>query len=176
MIFFSLNRFALSAALAVALVGVSPIGAQARASNQTSATAGREAAAPIAIPSSVAQLILIRDALTAFNHANLTGNYSVLQALGSQNFRTANPTVKLTKLFAPFRTNFINISPTLFLNPALARQPFIENGRLRLIGTFPSKPMAVNFDLLFEQSDLQWKLFGLSVSLVPASQAEAPRQ
>jgi hypothetical protein len=129
----------------------------------------------MAMPSSVAQLILIRSALTAFNHANLTGNYSVLQALGSQNFRTANPTVKLAKLFVPFRTSLVDISPTLFLNPALSRQPVIENGRLRLVGTFPSKPMAVSFDLLFEQSDLQWKLFGLSVSLVPASPAQAPR-
>jgi hypothetical protein len=129
----------------------------------------------MAMPSSVAQLILIRSALTAFNHANLTGNYSVLQALGSQNFRTANPTVKLAKLFVPFRTSLVDISPTLFLNPALSRQPVIENGRLRLVGTFPSQPMAVSFDLLFEQSDLQWKLFGLSVSLVPASPAQAPR-
>jgi hypothetical protein len=129
----------------------------------------------MAMPSSVAQLILIRSALTAFNHANLTGNYSVLQALGSQNFRTANPTVKLAKLFVPFRTSLVDISPTLFLNPALSRQPVIEHGRLRLVGTFPSQPMAVSFDLLFEQSDLQWKLFGLSVSLVPASPAQAPR-
>jgi hypothetical protein len=129
----------------------------------------------MAMPSSVAQLILIRSALTAFNHANLTGNYSVLQALGSQNFRTANPTVKLAKLFVPFRTSLVDISPTLFLNPALSRQPVIENSRLRLVGTFPSQPMVVSFDLLFEQSDLQWKLFGLSVSLVPASPAQAPR-
>jgi hypothetical protein len=83
--------------------------------------------------------------------------------------------VKLAKLFVPFRTSLVDISPTLFLNPALSRQPVIENGRLRLVGTFPSKPMAVSFDLLFEQSDLQWKLFGLSVSLVPASPAQAPR-
>jgi len=171
---FSFNRFAVSA-LTIALVSVSPACAQARASNQPSSTAGRSQAAPMAMPSSVAQLILIRSALTAFNHANLTGNYSVLQALGSQNFRTANPTVKLAKLFVPFRTSLVDISPTLFLNPALSRQPVIENGRLRLVGTFPSQPMAVSFDLLFEQSDLQWKLFGLSVSLVPASPAQAPR-
>ena len=172
---FSLNRFAVTA-LSIALVSVSPVFAQARRTNQPSSTAGRNQAAPMAVPSSVAQLILIRSALTAFNHANLTGNYSVLQSLGSRNFQTANPPEKLAKLFGPFRTNLVDISPTLYINPTLSRQPVIENGRLRLVGAFPSQPMAVNFDLLFEQSDLQWKLFGVTVSLVPASPAQAPSQ
>jgi len=175
MAFSSLNRSAV-AALAIALVSVSPVFAQARASTQPSSSAGRRPAAPMAIPTPAAQLILIRSSLIAFNHANITGNYNVLQALGSQNFRTANPPEKLAKLFLPFRTNSVDISPTLVLNPALSRQPVIENGRLRLVGSFPSQPMAVSFDLLFEQSNLQWKLFGVSVSLVPASQAQAPRQ
>ena len=174
MVFAPLIRSAV-AALAIALVSVSPVSAQARPSTQPSSTAGRNQAAPMAIPTPVAQLILIRSSLTAFNHANITGNYSVLQALGSQNFRTANSPEKLAKLFLPFRTNLVDISPILFLNPDLSRQPVIENGRLRLVGTFPSQPMAVSFELLFEQSKLQWKLFGVSVSLVPASQRE-PRQ
>jgi hypothetical protein len=170
---FSLNRFAVSA-LAIALVSVSPVFAQARRNNQPSSTANRSPAASMAVPSSTAQLLLIRNALTAFNHANLTGNYSVLQSLGSRNFQTANPPEKLANLFGPFRTNLVDISPILYINPTLSRQPVIENGRLRLVGAFPSQPMAVNFELLFEQSDLQWKLFGVSVSLVPASPAQAP--
>jgi hypothetical protein len=43
---FSFNRFAVSA-LTIALVSVSPVCAQARASNQPSSTAGRSQAAPI---------------------------------------------------------------------------------------------------------------------------------
>lgn len=170
------NHFAVSAALAIALVGVSPVCAQTRAANQNGSSAGRGAPVANAVPSPVAQLILIRDALTAFNHANVTGNYSVLRALGSANFRAANSADRLTQLFAPFRTNSVNLSPTLYLNPALSRPPFIENGRLRLVGSFPSQPMAVNFDLIFEPSEQQWKLFGVAVSLAPAAQPAAPRQ
>lgn len=176
MMFFPRNHLALSAALAIALVGASPSGAQTRASNQNSPPGTRGAGAANPVPTPVAQVILIRDALTAFNHANMTGNYSVLRALGSPNFRSANSVERLTQLFAPFRTNSVNLSPTLYLNPALSRQPVIENGRLRLVGSFPSQPMAVNFDLVFEPFEQQWKLFGVAVSLAPAAQSAAPRQ
>jgi hypothetical protein len=120
--------------------------------------------------------MLIRDALTAFNQANLTSNYSVIQALGSVNFRTANSPERLSQLFAVYRTNKVNLAPILYLNPTLLRPAALENGRLKLAGSFPSNPMTVNFDLTFEPSEGQWKLFGISVTLEPAQKPVPARK
>ena len=50
---------------------------------------------------------------------------------------------------------------------------------LRLTGAFPTRPLQINFDLLFQNVGGQWRLFGISVATpqVPAqpSQAEAPK-
>ncbi len=125
------------------------------------------------LPSPEAMLILIRASLVALSQANVTNNYTVLNALGSATFRTANPPQQLATIFAPFRTNRIDLSPVVYLNPQLSVQPKLENGRMRLVGIFPSRPMQVNFDLSFEPDQGSWKLFGLGVNLTPAP-APAP--
>ena len=108
---------------------------------------------------------MIRSSLVALAHANQTGNYSVLNALGSANFRAANPPANLAQTFANYRTNRIDLSPILYLAPQLSYQPAIQDGRLRLTGFFPSQPMRVNFDLSFEPEQGGWRLFGISVNL-----------
>jgi hypothetical protein len=122
-------------------------------------------AARLAVPPPEAMVILIRSSVVALSHANLTNNYSVLTGLGSQTFRAANSPARLAQIFAPFRSNNIDMNPVVDFKPQLTQQPAIENGRLRLIGYFPTQPMQVNFDLTFEPNDGVWKLFGLSVNL-----------
>jgi hypothetical protein len=129
------------------------------------------------VPSSEAMVILIRSSIVALSHANVTNNYSVLNALGSESFRAANPPARLAQLFAPFRTNNIDMNPVVYVTPQLIKAPAIENGRLHLIGLFPTQPMQVNYDLMFEPSRGSWKLFGLSVNLArtaAAATAAAP--
>ncbi len=46
---------------------------------------------------------------------------------------------------------------------------------LRLTGFFPTKPLQINFDLLFQNVAGQWRLFGISVS-TPAAQQPATSQ
>lgn len=111
------------------------------------------------------ELMLVRDALSAFNHANITNNYSVMHALGSSSFRDRYVGERLAQLFAVYRVNKVNLAPVLYLSPALTRPAVIENGRLRLEGSFPSKPMKTKFDLTFEISEGLWKLCGISVTL-----------
>ncbi len=129
-------------------------------------------AAPVAqkiqMPPPEAMIIMIRSSLVALSQANVTNNYQVLNALGSQNFRNANPPARLAELFAPFRTNNIDLAPVVFVTPQLSQQPSIIEGKLRLIGYFPTQPMHVNYDLQFEPSNGVWKLSGLSVNLYPA--------
>jgi hypothetical protein len=143
----------------------------ANAQTRTAAASPRPAAPaalapnPLQVPSSEAQVIMIRSALLALSQANQTNNYSVLNALGSPNFQSANPAARLSEAFAPFRTNRIDLAPVSFINPRFTTKPVIENGRLRLVGLFPTAPMRVDYDLTFEPAGGQWRLFGLSVNL-----------
>jgi hypothetical protein len=139
------------------------------------ATAPAPTNAQIQMPPPEAMIIMIRSSLVALSQANVTNNYQVLNALGSNNFRQSNPPARLAQLFASFRSNNIDLAPVVFVTPQLSQQPKIENGKLRLIGYFPTQPMRVDYDLEFEPADGIWKLFGLSVNLSAASQKPAPQ-
>jgi hypothetical protein len=131
--------------------------------------------APVAVlqvPPAEAQLILIRSTLIALSQANKTNNYSVLNTLGSPTFRSSNPTTRLTQVFESFRANNIDLSPVTLVMPQATQPPKIENGRLRLIGLFPTQPMQVRYDLMYEPVAGVWQLFGLAVNLDKAALAQ----
>lgn len=112
-------------------------------------------------------LILTRSALLALDQANKTGNYTVLRDLGSPNFQ-ANSAAQLGDIFANQRKQGLDFSAVAVLEPQLTVLPKIEpNGMLHLAGFFPSVPLQVNFELLFEPVSRQWKIFGVSVNLTP---------
>ncbi len=144
--------------------------AMAKPSKVQAVTAAAPANAQIQMPPPEAMIIMIRSSLVALSQANVTNNYQVLNALGSNNFRQANPPARLAQLFASFRSNNIDLAPVVFVTPQLSQQPKIENGKLRLIGFFPTQPMRVDYDLEFEPADGIWKLYGLSVNLNAATQ------
>ncbi len=129
------------------------------------------APAQIQMPPPEAMIIMIRSSLVALSQANVTNNYQVLSSLGSDSFRKANSPARLAELFAPFRSNNIDLAPVVFITPQLSQQPAIVDGKLRMIGFFPTQPMRVDYDLQFEPSGGVWKLFGLSVNLKQATQA-----
>jgi hypothetical protein len=162
----------LIASIALANGAVASTGKDARNAADTKdlAIAAPVAPAQIQMPAPETMIIMIRASLVALSQANVTNNYSVLNALGSENFRQANPPARLAELFAPFRTNNIDLAPVVFVTPQLSQQPKITDGRLRLIGYFPTAPMQVNYDIQYEPSGGVWKLFGISVNLNPAQQ------
>jgi hypothetical protein len=103
--------------------------------------------------------------LSAFGHK--TGNYTVLRDLGSPNFQT-NSAAKLGDIFANQRKQGLDFSAVAVLEPQLTLLPRIEpSGMLHMAGFFPSVPMQLNFELLFEPVNRQWKIFGVSVNLTP---------
>jgi hypothetical protein len=122
-------------------------------------------ASPAAVPGPEALVIMIRSSLVAFSQANLTNNYAVLSALASPSFRAQNSPQRLSQLFEPFRKNNIDLAPVTYVAPLLSTAPRVENGKLRLIGYFPTQPMRVDYDLTFEPVSGKWQLFGLSVNL-----------
>ncbi len=127
----------------------------------------------IQMPPPEAMIVMIRSSLVALSQANVTNNYGVLNALGSDNFRKANSPQRLGEIFTSFRTNKIDLSPVVYVTPQLNQQPKIENGKLRMIGYFPTQPMRVDYDLTYEPSGGVWKLYGISVNLNAAQQTSA---
>ena len=125
-------------------------------------------------------LILTRSTLLALDHANKTGNYTVLRDLGSPHFQT-NSAAQLGDIFAAQRKQALDFSAVAVLEPQLTLLPQIEpNGMLHMAGFFPSAPLQVNFELMFEPVDRRWKVFGVAVNLTPggpqAPSAPAPDQ
>ncbi|HEY0234040.1 MAG TPA: hypothetical protein VGC86_03145, partial [Afipia sp.] len=110
-------------------------------------------------------LILIRSSLLALDHANKTGNYTVLRDLGAPGFQT-NSAARLGEIFAKQRADNLDLSGVAVIDPQLSLLPQIEsNGMMHMAGLFPSVPTQVNFDLSFAPVNGQWRLFGISVSL-----------
>lgn len=121
-----------------------------------------------------AQLMLIRNTLTLVNHGNLTGNYTVLRDLASENFRRRNTAADLAATFGNLRQQKFDLSPILVIDPQLTQQPGeIAPGRLQLVGMFPTRPQAVQFALLFQRVDAGWMIDEISLRVAPA---ESPPQ
>lgn len=117
---------------------------------------------------------MIRTTIIALNQANATGNYSVLRDLAAPGFQEANNPARLAEIFAQVRGRNLDLSPILFFEPKLVRPPAIQaNGHLRLSGYFETLPERVSFDLAFERSEKDWKLFGIAIEVAapPPSQS-----
>ena len=127
------------------------------------------AAGPLQLPDGLKQAILIRTTLIALNHANLSGNYSVLRDLAAPGFQQANNPARLAEIFSSLRQRNLDLGPIAVVEPKLSRQPFIDDqGMLYLIGFFPTRPEQVNFELAFQSVAGQWRLFGISVNTAQA--------
>jgi hypothetical protein len=141
------------------------------AAGKVKATATEETQQPASstaaprVPSPKLLIILIRSSLCALNQANLTGDYNVLYALSSPHAQAANSPQKLAQIFAEYHKGKIDFSPVLFETPQLLRPPAVTNGQLHISGFFPTRPLRVNFDLLFDRVESHWRLAGYNVSL-----------
>ena len=109
-----------------------------------------------------AQLVgLIKSTIMALQHANQTGNYSVLRDLGTPVFRERFDQAQLTAVFYNLRSRGINFTPILFLPANLTKQPeMTEGNELHVVGDFQTQPMRIQYDLLFLQIDGVWRING----------------
>ncbi len=127
---------------------------------------------PAAVPDDLVLTQLVRATMTALNHANFTGNYTVLRALGAPSFRTANTPARLAGIFANLRNRNLELGPLLVFYPVFAPPPgFDERGRLRIRGYFPTRPLRINFDLTYEAVANRWRIFSITAGASPAPAA-----
>ena len=119
---------------------------------------------------------LIRDVLTAINHGNWTGNYTVLRDYASRDFAEANDPTRLAGLFAPVREAGLDMLPVLVEEPEILNSQVNAGGtQIRLTGYFPALPEHISFDLVFINEKSRWVLLDVSIGkFEPIVKAPAP--
>lgn len=109
-------------------------------------------------------VMLVRNALTAVNHGNLTGNYTVLRDLGGPIFRDRNSAAQLAVIFQRLREQKTDLSPVLIQEPVFSEVPTVNQaGELQLVGFFPTQPLQVHFRLGFQRIAAGWVIDTVSV-------------
>ena len=110
--------------------------------------------------------LLIRTTLIAVNQANFTGNYSVLRDLGTPQFQATNTDARLAEIFSPLRRRNVDLSPILFFEPKLVREPMLDaTGAVRVTGFIPTSPESVLFEMGFAAVAGQWRLSAIVIDL-----------
>ena len=138
---------------------------------------GAAPAAPSAVPMPQDIFIskLIWSTMAAVDHANRTGNYSVLRDLGAPSFQANNTAASLGAVFAGIRNQRYDVGNALLVVPVYDIPPtIVEGGLMRVRGTFPLRPHALAFDLLFQAVEGRWALFGISIAATPAPAPSTP--
>lgn len=160
----------LSFVILIALAVPWPAFAQGGPSQQAISSQGDpRAAAPI---DRIVVDKLVWATVIALDQANRTGNYSVLRDLGAPSFQTNNSAATLGGIFAALRNQRVDLSNTLMVSPTYLQPPAIQGAALRAKGIFPLRPMAIGFDLMFQNVAGEWRLLGISVApLTPARAA-----
>ena len=119
-----------------------------------------------AMPVSTEQaLYLVRSTLLTLNDANQSGNYTVLRDLAAPDFQARNTAADLAQIFSDLRRRNVDLYGAALMAPQLTAVPALDQrGFLHLAGYFPTQPLQINFDLLFQAVAKQWRLYGISIS------------
>lgn len=164
----------LKAAIKTAVISLSAalLALPGTAAAQSGAAAPPPAAA-MPVPSELELAKLIWSTIVAIDHANQSGNYSVLRDISSPSFQAANDPARLTQIFSSLRASGVDLSNTLLLAPVYNGAPQVGAGNvLRVRGSFGLRPTAIAFDLEFQWVSGKWRLFGVGLSPQPlATQA-----
>jgi hypothetical protein len=170
---------ALTIGLALASIAATNVAAEEQRPAQAPAPAPQQQRLPVSLEQA---LYLIRSTLLTLNDANRTGNYTVLRDLSAPDFQARNTAADLAQIFSDLRRRNFDLFSVALAAPQLSSPPALDgNGMLRLTGSFPTQPLQINFDLLFQNAGGQWRLFGISVATTQVSAqpqpppAEAPK-
>lgn len=122
---------------------------------------------------------LIRSTMIAVNHANQTGNYTVLRDLGSRSFRNGRTAADLSGLFNAMRTRKKDLGSTILVDPKILGGPKLTtDGKLTLVGFFETQPENVTFELVFLYEVSAWRIAAVSIGFRPYANVvgNAPEQ
>lgn len=143
-----------------------PAAAQQPAQNQP-VQAGPTVTPPASVRPTPSQLELskmIWSTIAAVDHANRSGNYSVLRDISAQGFQINNNAAQLAQIFAGLRSLRVDLSNALLVPPTYTTAPtMIREDVFRVQGIFQLRPISIGFDLYFQWEQGTWKLFGIDL-------------
>jgi len=122
-------------------------------------------------PTALVGTILVKNTVIALGHALNTGNFSVLRDLAAPSFREANDAASLAGIFADLKRRKIDLTPIVALDPVFREATLLNNNQaLQVTGYFPSRPMSVTFNIIYQDVAAQWRPISISVGTIAASQ------
>lgn len=155
------------------MVSASPVLAQSEPSQQSDAQAQPQIARQptIQLPRSVrptpSQLELSKllwSTIAAVDHANQSGNYSVLRDISAQGFQIQFNPARLTELFAGLRRLDVDLSNAFLVPPTYYEAPqMVAKDTFRARGLFQLRPVAIQFEAYYQWEQGRWKLFGIEL-------------
>ena len=159
------HRFLLLALSLAMLGGLLPVQAMAQP-----APGVAPPPSPMPVPNELELAKLIWSTMSAVDHANLSGNYSVLRDLSAPAFQINNDAARLAKIFETLRAANVDLSNTMLLAPTYRTAPVVLSPDvLHVQGYFGLRPTAIGFDLYYQWLQGRWRLYG--VQIVPATMA-----
>lgn len=118
----------------------------------------------VPVPGDLELAKMVWSTMAAVDHANRSGNYSVLRDLSAPGFQIANDPARLTQIFANLRSANVDLSNTLLLAPTYRSAPrMVQADLLQVQGSFGLRPTAIGFDLFYQWVQGRWRLFGVSI-------------
>jgi hypothetical protein len=107
---------------------------------------------------------MIWSTIAAVDHANRSGNYSVLRDISAQGFQINNNAAQLAQVFAGFRTQQVDLANALLVPPTYTVAPqLVREDVFRVQGIFQLRPISIGFDLYYQWEQGRWKLFGIDL-------------
>ena len=130
------------------------------------------------VPSELELAKLVWSTMAMVDHANRSGNYSVLRDTSATGFQVQNDPARLAEIFAPIRALRIDLANALVVEPRYTAGPtLLQADVFQIKGYFPLRPTAIFFDLYFQWEQGRWKLFGISIqpgTMAPLGQPAQP--
>ena len=161
------------AALALVTISVAPASAQVR-------VVPSAAEPPISsqpVPGGLELSKLIWSTMAAIDHANQSGNYSVLRDISAPGFQILNNATRLSQIFTSIRESRVDLSNTLLLAPAYSAPPaIVQKDVMRVRGSFGLRPVAIGFDLYYKWVRGKWRLYGVSIDQRSIAANQPPKR
>jgi hypothetical protein len=133
------------------------------------APAPQQAQAAYPLPDNLVTSKLLWSTMAAMDHASDTGNFTVVNALGTSGFRSRNTPADLAAVFTTLRNQRVDLSDALLVSPTFELAPhMIAPTAFRMRGIFPLRPTSIAFDLVFVWES-GWRLDAIAVLPLAAS-------
>ena len=118
----------------------------------------------LVMPSQTELVGLIRNTLNMVDTGNKTANYTDLYEILTDEVKKNIDVNKLSDALYNFREQKVDMSPIVRTTPKFFKKPEIDQeGVLKVMGVFPTKPQNIRFDLNYKKLDGQWRLEAISI-------------